>query len=72
MEFFAQFLDYINLFTSADLQNRACLDVAVTIGLMQHSLLQLGFGMQSDICVGSQLLIVHIQFKVSDNAINSL
>jgi hypothetical protein len=35
--------------------------LVVITGLMQHSLLQLGFGMQDDIYVDSQLLMVHIQ-----------
>jgi hypothetical protein len=32
--------------------------LAVITGLMLHSLLQLGFGMQGDICVGLRLLMV--------------
>lgn len=38
--------------------------LAVIAGLMQHSLLQLGFGMQDDICVDSQLLVVHVQNRM--------
>ena len=60
-ECFAQFPDYIDRFKSADPQTEHTLILVVITGLMQHSLLQLGFGMQDDIYVDSQLLMVHIQ-----------